>query len=65
MKPDRIILWLAGALFASGFATWVLGGAALTRSLGIWLWLGSLGVLALPLVLLVIDMVVQGIRRRL
>jgi hypothetical protein len=50
MRLERIILSLAVALMIAGWVTWLLGGPAGLRSLGIWLWLGAFGALSLPLV---------------
>ena len=50
MRLERIILSLAVVLLVAGWVTWLLGGAAEMRSLGIWLWIGAFVVLSLPLV---------------
>jgi hypothetical protein len=50
MRLERIILSLAVLLMVAGCVTWLLGGAAALRSLGIWFWFGAFGVLSLPLV---------------
>jgi hypothetical protein len=34
----------------AGCITWLLGGSAALRSLGLWFWFGAFGVLSLPLV---------------
>jgi hypothetical protein len=63
MKPERIVLAIAVALFAAGFGTWIVGGAQLMRTVGIWLWLAGVGVMSLPLLLLVVDLIVKAVRR--
>jgi hypothetical protein len=63
MKPERIVLSIAAVLFAAGFGTWMVGGAELMRTVGIWLWLGGIGVLGLPLILLIVDSIVKAVRR--
>jgi hypothetical protein len=64
MKPEKIVLAIAAALFAAGFGTWIVGGAQLMSSVGIWLWLAGVGVMGLPLLLLVIDAIVKAVRRQ-
>jgi hypothetical protein len=52
MKPDRVVLSLAGLLLTAGFATWALGGVHYLRVLGVWLWVGALAVMCVPLLFL-------------
>lgn len=63
MKPERILLVVASLLLAAGIVAWAAGGAHLLQSLGIWLWVGALGVLALPLMLWLIDAILRAVRR--
>ena len=63
MKPERIIIGLASLLLAAGFVVWGAGGAVALRALGIWLWVGALGVLSLPLLLWLLDLIVRVVRR--
>lgn len=59
MKLERIILSLAAVLMAAGWMTWLLGGAAALRSVGVWLWLGAFGVLSLPLLGWLVHLIVK------
>jgi hypothetical protein len=63
MKAERIILWVAGLLLAVGFVVWGVGGAALLQGWGVWLWVGAFGVMALPLLLWLIDVLFGLVRR--
>jgi hypothetical protein len=63
MKPERILLGVVTALLLAGVAAWALGGPAAFRSVSIWLWLGAFGVMCLPLVLWLADVVWRAIRR--
>jgi ribose/xylose/arabinose/galactoside ABC-type transport system permease subunit len=62
MRLERIILSLAMLLMVAGWVTWLLGGAAVVRSLGMWFWFGAFGVLSLPLVALLVHFIAK--RRR-
>lgn len=64
MKPEKIVLAIAAALFAAGLGTWIVGGGSLMRSVGIWLWLAGVGVMGLPLLFLVVHVIVKAVRRQ-
>jgi hypothetical protein len=63
MKLERTILACAWLMLVSGFVVWAVGGAQLLRSLGIWLWLGGAGVLSLPLLFWLADVLFRAVRR--
>ena len=63
MKPERIVLLLASLLLAAGFIVWAVGGAAALQGSGIWLWVGALAILSLPLLLWLLDAIVRAVRR--
>jgi predicted RND superfamily exporter protein len=55
MKPDRVVLSIAGLLLAAGFVTWAVGGVDFLRSLGVWLWVGAVAVMCAPLLFLLAE----------
>jgi len=63
MKPERIVLLLASLLLSAGFIVWAVGGAAALQGSGIWLWVGALAILSLPLLLWLLDAIVRAVRR--
>jgi hypothetical protein len=62
MKPERIVIGLATALLAAGFIAWGVGGPSVFRGVSVWLWLAAFGVLCLPLVLWLADLVWRSMR---
>jgi hypothetical protein len=63
MKPERIVLVLALLLLAAALVVGVAGGAVALQRWGLWLGLAALGVLALPLLLWLVDVVIRAARR--
>jgi hypothetical protein len=63
MRPERILLALVWLMLAAAFVAWAIGGAASLRSTSIWLWLAATGVLGLPLLLWLVDVIVRAVRR--
>lgn len=59
MRLERIILSLAVVLLVAGWVTWLVGGAAEMRSVGIWFWIGAFGVLSLPLIGWLVHLIVK------
>ena len=63
MKPERIVLVVAWMLMAAGFLAWAAGGAHLMRSMGVWLWVGAAGMLGVPLLIWLVEVISRAVRR--